>query len=109
MHIEQLRSFVLSLEDVEECCPFGPDVLVYKTNGKVFLLLPLDAIPVRFNVKCEPDKAIEQRDAFPETILPGYHMNKKHWNTILVDGSLNDDFLMARIVDSYHLIRRRKG
>lgn len=108
MNIEQVRDYALSLPDVEEACPFGPETLVFKTNAKLFLLLPLDEEDVRFNVKCEPEKAIEQRLEYPDSILPGYHMNKKHWNTIIVDGRLSHQQLKEIIHDSYQLVAPKK-
>lgn len=108
MDIEQLREYCLSKADVEETLPFGPDTLVYKVNNKVFLLTGLDDHPLRFNVKCDPDKAIELREAYPGTILPGYHMNKKHWNTIMVDGILSNKQIQGFIDDSYHLVKGKK-
>ena len=88
MNIEILREYCLSKPGAEETLPFGPDTLVFKTGGKVFLLVGLDEERLSFNVKCDPDKAIELREEFP-CVLPGYHMNKKHWNTIIVDGSVS--------------------
>ena len=77
MNIEDLRDFVLSLTDVEESFPFGEDTLVFKTNNKIFLLVSLSSSPLQFNVKCNPEKAIELREEY-SCILPGYHMYKKH-------------------------------
>lgn len=108
MNIEQVRDYALSLPDVEEGCPFGPSVVVFKTNSKIFLLLPLDQADVRFNVKCDPEKAIQQRLEYPDCILPGYHMNKKHWNTVIVDGRLNNQRLKELISDSYQLLAPKK-
>lgn len=108
MDIEQLREYCLSKADVEETLPFGPDTLVYKVNNKVFLLAGLDNHPLRFNVKCDPDKAIELREAYPDSILPGYHMNKKHWNTIMVDGILSGKQIQGFIDDSYDLVKGKK-
>ena len=103
MDIEQLRDYCLSKKGVEETLPFGPDTLVYKVGGKVFLLTGLDAEDFRFNVKCDPDKAIELRENFT-CVLPGYHMNKKHWNTIVVDGSASVKQLKEWIDHSYELV-----
>ena len=89
MDIEQLRLYALQLPNVEETLPFGLDNLVFKIKGKMFLLLPLNNSPLQFNVKCNPEVAIELREQYPHSVLPGYHMNKKHWNTIVVDGSLS--------------------
>ena len=77
MDIEQIRTYCLSKTGVEEAMPFGPDVVVFKTSGKIFLLLSLDTAPTQFNVKCNPEKAEELREAY-SCVLPGYHMNKKH-------------------------------
>ena len=108
MDIEQIRDYCLSKPEVEETLPFGPDTLVYKVNGKVFLLIGLENHPLRFNVKCDPDKAIELREEYPENVLPGWHMNKKHWNTIVVDGSLNRKLVHEFIDHSYELVRGKK-
>jgi predicted DNA-binding protein (MmcQ/YjbR family) len=107
MHIEAIRDFVLELEEVEETFPFGETTLVFKTNNKMFLLLPLDEITLQFNVKCDPEKALELREAYPDAILPGFHMNKKHWNTIVVDGTLTGKQLREMIVDSYNLVKKK--
>ncbi len=72
---------------MEESFPFGEDTLVFKTNNKIFLLVSLSAVPLQFNVKCDPERAIELREIY-SSVIPGYHMNKKHWNTIIVDGSI---------------------
>lgn len=106
MNIEELREYVLELPDVSEGFPFGTSVLVFKINAKIFLLLPLDVQPLQFNVKCDPEKAIEYREAYPDTILPGYHMNKKHWNTIVVDGRLTTRQLKEMIAHSYQLVKK---
>ena len=103
MNIESLREYCLSKPGAEETLPFGPDTLVYKVRDKVFLLTGLDDDGFRFNVKCDPDKAIELREEFP-CVLPGYHMNKKHWNTIVVDGSVSSKQLKEWIDHSYGLV-----
>lgn len=103
MNIETLQEYCLSKPDVEETLPFGPDTLVYKVNGKIFLLAGLDNDPLQFNVKCDPDLALELREEFP-CVLPGYHMNKKHWNTIVVDGSIPTSTLKQWIDWSYDLV-----
>ncbi|OSZ81372.1 MmcQ-like protein [Chitinophagaceae bacterium IBVUCB2] len=107
MDIESLRQYCLSKPGVEETLPFGPDTLVFKVAGKIFLLTGLDSEELRFNVKCDPDKAIELREEFP-CVLPGYHMNKKHWNTVVVDGSVSTKQLKEWIDDSYDLVSKKK-
>lgn len=83
--------------------PFGPDTLVFKIMGKVFLLMSIDTRPTQFNVKCSPEKAIELRENHT-CVIPGYHMNKTHWNTIICDGSANNNLIKQWIDDSYELI-----
>ena len=104
MDIESIRAYCLSKPDSEEALPFGPDVLVFKVKGKIFLLLPLDTVPLRFNVKCDPERAVELREQYA-AVLPGYHMNKKHWNTVVADGSISSQLLRNWIDDSYDLVR----
>lgn len=104
MNIESLREYCLSKPGADESFPFGPDTLVYKVNGKIFLLTGLDEEQLSFNVKCDPGKAIELREEF-SCVLPGYHMNKKHWNTIVVDGSVSIKQLKEWIDHSYELVR----
>lgn len=108
MDIEQLRDFCLAKPDVEECFPFGPETLVYKIKGKMFLLVPLEAQPLQFNVKCDPEKAIELREEYG-CVKPGYHMNKKYWNTIVVDGTLSVQQLEQFVNDSYFLVVKGKN
>jgi len=105
MNIESLREYVLGKPSVTEGFPFGDNVIVYKVNEKMFLLLPLDTQPLQFNVKCDPDKAVELRDQYPGAVLPGYHMNKKHWNTVVADGTLPDKLLLQQIDESYELVK----
>jgi predicted DNA-binding protein (MmcQ/YjbR family) len=106
MNVEELRDYVLSLKDVKESFPFGEDTLVFKTNNKIFLLVSLSSSPLQFNVKCNPEKAIELREEYL-CILPGYHMNKKHWNTVIVDGTLSQSQLKGFIKDSFDLIAKK--
>ena len=105
MNVESLREYCLSKNGAQETLPFGPDVLVYKVGGKVFLLLSLDSEQLRFNVKCDPGHAIELREEH-SCVLPGYHMNKKHWNTIIVDGSVTAKQLKEWIDHSYDLVAK---
>ena len=103
MFIDELREYCLSKKGVEECLPFGPETLVYKVMGKVFLLTGLESEPVQFNAKCDPEKALELRENY-SCVIPGYHMNKKHWNTIICDGSANNKLIKQWIDDSYQLV-----
>lgn len=103
MDIEQLRQYCLAKPGVEETLPFGPDVLVFKVLGKMFLLCPLDTDGLQFNVKCTPELAVELREQHPD-VLPGYHMNKQHWNTVMVNGSIPVKLLKEWIDLSYQLV-----
>ncbi len=107
MNVEELRLYALSLKDVSEGFPFGNDTIVFKIKNKIFLLLSLSAEKLQFNVKCDPDYAIELRENYG-CIQPRYHMNKKHWNTIIVDGSLSGKQLKQFILDSYFLVGNKK-
>ena len=89
MNLEELRNYCISKNGVEETLPFGPDTLVYKVMGKVFLLTGIEYNPIQFNIKCDPEKAIELREQF-SCVIPAYHMNKKHWITVISDGSLSN-------------------
>ena len=103
MNIETLREYCLSKKAVIEDFPFGEDTLVFRVLNKIFLLVSLSSNPLQFNAKCDPDKAIELRDQY-DAVQPGYHMNKKHWNTIIMNGSLSNAQLKEMIDDSYNLI-----
>ncbi|GLU53924.1 MmcQ/YjbR family DNA-binding protein [Dyadobacter frigoris] len=103
MNLETIRDFCLELPGVVEDLPFGPDTLVFKVMGKVFLLTPMDSAKPQFNAKCDPEKAEELREKYSD-VLPGYHMNKKHWNTVHITGSIPSELLYSWIKDSYELI-----
>ena len=107
MNVEDIRLHALSKPDTEEGFPFGEQTLVFKVAGKLFLLMGLDSDPLQFNVKCDPERAIELREEF-ECIIPGYHMNKKHWNSVIVDGTLNARQLKEQIDHSYELVAPKK-
>jgi len=106
MDIETLREYCLGKPGVEEVLPFGPDTLVYKVTGKIFLITGLSEEKLSFNVKCDPDVAIELREQY-DCVTPGYHMNKKHWNTIIVDGSVSTKRLEEWIDHSYQLVAKK--
>ncbi len=103
MDIESLRTYCLSKKAVTEDFPFGETTLVFRVYGKIFLLAALDANPLQFNAKSNPDKAVELREQY-NAIQPGYHMNKKHWNTVIIDGSISTNLLKEMVDDSYNLI-----
>jgi predicted DNA-binding protein (MmcQ/YjbR family) len=107
MNIEEIRDYALSLKNVSESFPFGDDTIVFKVDNKIFLLASLTSEVLQFNVKCNPEYAVELREQYPG-ILPGYHMNKKHWNTIMVDGTLTANQLRGFIKDSYFLVAKKR-
>ncbi len=103
MDIEILRLYCIGKPAVTEGFPFDETTLVFKVMGKMFALLSLDAIPSQINLKCDPEKALELRAEYP-AILPGYHMNKAHWNSIVLDGSLSHSLVYELIDHSYQLV-----
>lgn len=103
MNIEAFRDYCLSKKGVTESFPFDENTLVFKVMEKMFALTNINASIFQVNLKCDPEKALEFRESYPE-ILPGYHMNKKHWNTVAFEESLNDDFLIQLIDHSYDLV-----
>lgn len=100
---DDARSHMLANPDVTEETPFGPEVLVYKVLGKMFATLGFEDEVGRMNLKCDPERALELRDDY-EAIIPGYHMNKKHWNTLVLDGSLSGELVGGLIDHSYDLV-----
>ena len=103
MNSESFRAYCLSKASATEGMPFGPDNIVFKVRGKMFALLALDEVPTRVNLKCDPDLALELRDRY-EQVEPGYHMNKKHWNTVVLDGVIPDAEVKGMIDHSYELV-----
>ena len=101
-----LRRLCLDFAGAEETFPFGPENSVFKVAGKMFALSRLDGDPLRVSVKCEPSLA-EQLRAAHAAIIPGYHLNKRHWNTIVIDGSLPEQMIADMIEDSYDLVVSR--
>jgi predicted DNA-binding protein (MmcQ/YjbR family) len=102
MDILSFREYCLSFPETAEDTPFGPDVLVFKVNGKMFTLCDLEFFE-SINLKCEPEKAVILRSRY-NSVKPGYHMNKKHWNTIDMDGSIPDSKIKEWISESYVLV-----
>lgn len=103
MNFETLQTYLLSKPAAGEEFPFDDETLVLKVGGKMFALLGINNDPLRMNLKCDPDKAEILRELYP-AILPGYHMNKRHWNTLVLDGSLTDADIFAMIDESYVLV-----
>ena len=101
---QRLREQCLALAGTSEEFPFGDEVSVFKVGGKMFALCSLDAgPPLRLSVKCDPELAAQLRSAYP-AIRPGYHLNKRHWNTLTLDGSLPDELVTDLLGDSYDLV-----
>ena len=103
MDLPDAIGHILSKPGTEETLPFGPDTLVYKVGGKMFALTSPDDFPPALNLKCDPARALELRDAHP-AIAPGYHMNKRHWNTLTLDGSVPAKLVRELIDHSYELV-----
>lgn len=103
MNYRATRNYLLSLPEAREDYPFGPDVAVYKIQDKMFATLGEEDGIARSNLKCDPDQALGLRDIFP-AVQPGYHMNKKHWNTVILDGSVPEGELRRMIDLSYTLV-----
>jgi len=106
MNIETLREYCISKKNVTESFPFGDDTLVFKREGRIFVLANLDG-ELSVNLKCDPALAIELRERY-SSVVPGYHMNKKHWNTIYIDGSIPDKEIFSWIDHSYELVLKKK-
>ena len=103
MPIENLRSYCLAKAAVTESFPFDAHTLVFKVAGKMFALFSLEKHPLQVNLKCEPEKAIELRERY-QSVIPGYHMNKTHWNTIIIDGELSKELIEVLVNHSYDLV-----
>lgn len=103
INIEDVRNYCLQKKGAEECFPFDQDTIVFKVAGKLFLLASINSNPLTFNVKCEPLKALELREIY-HFVLPGYHMNKTHWNTIICNEKAHRKLLLGFIDDSYNLV-----
>lgn len=102
MHIEQFRDHCIRKKGITEEFPFGNETLVFKVMGKLFALAGIDTFE-SINLKCDPEEAVQLREKY-DAVQPGYHMNKKHWNTVILDGSLPDKLVFKMIDDSYNLI-----
>ncbi|GAB4032497.1 MmcQ/YjbR family DNA-binding protein [Spirosoma gilvum] len=105
MNIETIREYCITKPGVTESFPFGGDALVFKVGGKMFALLATESQPTTLNLKCDPERAVQLRDEHP-AVAPGFHMNKTHWNTITVNGSVRTTELQEWIDHSYELVRK---
>ena len=103
MQLENLRKILLERKATTEETPFGPQALVYKVMGKMFALIAWEEDPISISLKCDPDFALALRAQYP-AVIPGYHMSKKHWNTVTLDGSIPEGEILGMIDDSYDLV-----
>jgi predicted DNA-binding protein (MmcQ/YjbR family) len=103
MDLENFREYCLTKPNVTESTPFGPDALVLKVSGKIFAIASLDHVPTHVSLKCDPERALDLRDRYEE-VRPGYHMNKKHWNTVELGGRIPPNELREWIDHSYELV-----
>ena len=106
MNIEYFREYCLSFPGVTESFPFDGQTLVFKVMDKIFALCNVDEFK-SINVKCDPEKAINLRETYPGIVIPGYHMNKKHWNTIIIANNLPDELIEEWVKDSYKLVVKK--
>ncbi len=103
MDLEMIRKYCLEKKNSRESFPFGETTLVFKVAGKMFLLISLDDLPLQFNVKCDPELAVELRETF-SSVIPAFHMNKTHWNTVILNGQLSAKQIREMIDASYKLV-----
>ena len=104
MTLDDWRSYLMSFPAATEDAPFGPEVLTYRLVGKIFALLAWTEEPMCLNLKCEPNQALSLRDTYPEFVTAGYHMNKRHWNTVKLADDLDDELVREWVTHSYDLI-----
>lgn len=103
MHFDDLRTYCLAKPGVSEDMPFGDEVLVFRVMQKMFALTNIEQLPTSVNLKCDPERAVELREMYA-AVRPGYHMNKRHWNTVVLDGSLDGRLVRDLIDHSYQLV-----
>ncbi len=102
-NIESFREYCLTKKVVTESFPFDEVTLVFKVAGKMFVLISLDSPEFNVSLKCDPERALELRESYPN-IIPGFHLNKKHWNTVKIDGSFDKELLQELVDHSYNLV-----
>ncbi|MEM6821104.1 MAG: MmcQ/YjbR family DNA-binding protein [Verrucomicrobiota bacterium] len=106
--IEHLHEAMLAYPETDVSEPFGPGPLVYKVADKMFAIMNPEKIPVMLNLKCDPERALELRDEYP-SIESGYHMNKKHWNSVHLDGSVPDSLILELIDHSFDCVLAKQS
>ena len=104
--LKKLESFILNKKAVTLSYPFGEQAMVFKLKGKMFALIAKKEKPLHLSLKCDPFDALSYREIY-ESVIPGYHLNKKHWNTIYVNGEVKEDILFEMINDSYELVLQK--
>ncbi len=104
MNIEVFRNYCVAKKGVTEELPFDEHTLVFKVMGKMFALTSLNRFPLQANLKCNPEKAIELRETYDGIVIPGYHMNKKHWNTVFLENTIAPEIIIEFIDHSYDLV-----
>ncbi|GEQ84512.1 hypothetical protein ULMS_00200 [Patiriisocius marinistellae] len=104
MHVEDFRAYCLTKKGVTESFPFDENTLVFKVMGKMFALCGLNRLPTQVNLKCDPERAIELREEYDGLIVPGYHMSKIHWNSILIQDNVPQPLIIELIDHSYELV-----
>ena len=107
MNFDSLCKYILDKPGANEDFPFGPSAMVFKVRNKMFALIALKETPLRINLKCDPELARHLRGRY-DAVQPGYHMNKKHWNTVTIDGSIPDAEIITMIDDSYDLVTKKR-
>lgn len=103
-HIEDVETFCLQLPGTSYDFPFGEDIMVFRVMGKIFLLTGIYNVPLGLNLKAEPEQALVWREQY-DAVKPGYHMNKKHWNTVNLDGSISSELIREMILHSYERVK----
>lgn len=106
MDIETLRNYCLSKPETNESFPFDEKTLVFKLFNKMYALIGLERMPLSINLKCDPERAIVLREEHDGIIMPGYHMNKKHWNTVYTETGISDELLIELVDSSYNLVAK---
>ena len=104
MDLTEIRNYCMNKKDSTEDFPFDFDVLAIRLYGKIYLLTDIKTAPLKINLKCDPDKALYIKKKKKGTVLPGYHINKKHWNTVIIDGSISENEIYKMIDESYSLV-----
>lgn len=104
MNIDEFIAYCASKAHVTQEFPFGPDNLVFKVKAKIFAIIDLNTDGLYANLKCDPERAIELREQYPDEVVPGYHMNKKHWNTVNLESKVSNKILKSWIDHSYELV-----